>query len=607
VSLHDVACDIGGGFVDLLACRPDAPPILLKRPRDDALPLAALLDALLAQAGIAPAQVARLRLSTTLATNALASGSAAPTALITTQGFEDVPELGRQSRRDPDALDPPPPTPPWLAPRAWRFGVAGRIGADGAEVAPLDASGLAAFLATLPQGTPLALCLLFAPTNPAHEIALERIIAAARPDLRLSLSHRVDPALREFERMLATLADAALKPLLARALHGFRVAPWVLRAEGTLAPLDSALARPLGLALSGPAAGARAVAFWAEGDAIGLDIGSTTADVSLVQAGQPLAARELALGTLRLRCPALDVESLPIGGGTTLALAAGRIRFGAAARPACLGGAVATLTDAALAAGWLPAHIAGQALDADAARAALRRGLGTADATPALALAEAQLAEAIRRIALRRGIDPVRALLVIGGGAGPLHGCAIAQRMGARRVLMPPAPGLLSAFGLALAPVAASAETACDVAVEHLATLETLAEAQAQALAAELHRHGLAPRIAQALEMAFAGQAKTLAIAWHPGDTPASIAARFDASHAARRGHAPAAPRRILALRSTAEAPLAPPPRPPAPTHALPAPMQGPALLHGIDATLRIPTGWRAVLRADGALLLEAE
>ena len=583
--MFDVACDIGGGFVDLVAHGPDGPPILLKRRRDPDVALPSVIAGMLREAGIG--HMSRLRLSTTLATNALASGTATPSALITTQGFTDLPELGRQSRRDPDSQDPPPPTPAWLSPRRWRLGVPGRIGADAQEAETLVLDGLSGFLAALPEGMPVAICLLFSPLNPAHELAVAAAVSALRPDLALSLSHRVDPALREFERMLATLADASLKPMLAQALQGLP-APWVLRADGMLAPLDAALAAPLRLAMSGPAGGAMAVGFWSEGDAIGLDMGSTTTEISLARDGKPLTAREIGVGPMRLRCAALDIETLAIGGDTRLEVVRGRIRLGGVGLPACQGGDGPTLTDAALLAGWLPETISGVRLDRAAAAAAFSPMLGD-DPAPALALAEATIAEATRRIALRRGIDPVRAVLVMGGGAGPLHGCAIAGRIGTRRVLLPPAPGLLSAYGLLLALAGESRERVCDLPLEALAELEPSPGPSSHVL-----------------EMAYAGQSETLAIAWQPGESAATLAARFDAEHQARRGHAPGGTRRILALRSTLSGPLGPlPPRPP-PTHRLAAPRQGPALLHGADATLRIPPGWVASQRNDGAIILEA-
>jgi N-methylhydantoinase A len=591
-----VAIDLGGDFSDVFASAPGEAPRLLKRPASRA-PLADAVSALLAEAGIDP--VAQLRIATTLATNALASGGVGPVALVATRGFADVSDLGRQSKRDPMDENPPPPTPATLSPEALRMEIGGRIDAAGQEVEALEPLDLTR-IAALPPGTPIAISLLFAPLNPAHEVAVAEAIDLARPDLPVSLSHRVDPGLREFERTLATLADAGLKPLLAGRFDGVLPAPWLLRAQGGLAPLEDALAQPLGLASSGPAAGARAVAHWAAGaDAIGLDMGGTTTDISLVCGGAPLTAREIALGTLRLRCPALDVESLAIGGGTSIALAGGRLRLGTSPGP--------TLTDAALVAGWLPGAAPGLAIDRDAARAALVAALGTAEIAPALDLAEAIIADALRRIALRRGIDPTRALLVAGGGAGPLHAAAIAARIGARRVLVPPAPGLLAAFGLALAPAAASLEAPCNLPLDAVATLAPQAVAQARLLAARLAAWGCAAAPRHALDIAYAGQSEPLALPWTPGEPPETLAARFDAAHAALRGHAPGGARRILALRCVAEAPLGPAPLPPPPfattRRDLP---DGTTLLDGPDATIRMPPGWRATPRGDGALLLEA-
>lgn len=307
------AIDIGGAFVDLYAAPREGAPIVAKVPRRDA-PVAELVHDALRAGGIAPDRVAELRLSTTLAANALIAGTAAPVALVATRGFRDLPDLGRQSRRDPDRWPAPPPTPRWLSPEAWRFELPGRIDVKGEEAEPLAPETLDA-LRALPPGTPVAICLLFAHRNPAHEIAAARRVAAMRPDLPLSLSHLVDPKPREFERMLATMIDAALKPLA----RGFAMPslppPRVMGAEGALLDVDTMLARPLAFLQSGPAAGARGIARWIEGgDAIGLDIGSTTTEVSLHRAGAPLIAEEVVLPDLAIRCPTLDVTSLPFGG-----------------------------------------------------------------------------------------------------------------------------------------------------------------------------------------------------------------------------------------------------------------------------------------------------
>jgi N-methylhydantoinase A len=477
VQPFDVACDIGGAFVDLVAT--GAERRIAKVPRRD-VPLAALVQDALAAARIAPAQVARLRLSTTLAANALIAGGAAPVALVATQGFVDLPELGRQSRRDPDLWPCPPPTPPWLSPESWRIGLPGRIDARGQEVAPLALDALDAVRA-LPPGTPVALCLLFAHRNPAHEIAAAARIAALRPDLPLSLSHRVDPQPREFERMLATLVDASLKPLAAAFDMEGLPAPWLMRAEGGVMPMADAMARPLGLVQSGPSAGA--LGFAALGAEIGLDIGSTTTEVSLHRAGAPLAAREVLLPDLALRCATLDVTSLPFGG--------------------------------------------------DRARDPL---------------ALAWLAEQVRRIALRRSIDPAGATLAVGGGAGPGCAEALAAQLNPAALLVPEEARVIAAAGLAAAPAMAREDAACDLPLAELPSLQPMAEAQAARLHDRLRSWGVAaPVIRHELDLAPGPRAEPIAVAWQ-GD----VAAAYRAAALAQRGQVPPGAPRILALRCVA-------------------------------------------------------
>jgi N-methylhydantoinase A len=490
----DVACDVGGSFLDLVATG-DGTPIMVKRPREASLP--AMLHGALMDAGIAPAEVARLRLSTTLAANALLAGQAAPVALVATAGFTDLPELGRQSRRDPDLWPPPPPTPPWLSPEAWRIALPGRIGADGHEAEPLSLRALDAVRA-LPPATPVAICLLFAHRNPAHELDAAARIAALRPDLPLSLSHRVDPQPREFERTLATLVDAALKPLAGAFQAEGLPEPWLMRADGGLAPLAEVLARPLGLLGSGPAAGALAVAGAAEGrDAIGLDIGSTTAEVSLHRAGLPLGARGVWLGDFWLRGAALDVESLPFGG------------------------------DGPLAPG------------------------------PAQPQAVAALAEAVRRIAFRRNVDPARARLVVGGGAGVALAERAAEALGARDLVVPPHAAALAATGLAVAPAMAREEIACDHPPADLAALHELAAAQAGRLRARCTAWGVAPAIRHELDLAPGPRAEPVALGWTPGE--GDLSARYAAAARAGRGQAPPGTPRVVALRTVATGALPPP------------------------------------------------
>jgi N-methylhydantoinase A len=281
--------------------------------------------------------------------------------------------------------------------------------------------------------------------------------------------------------MLATLVDAALKPLAARLLRvGGLPEPWVMRAEGGVVPLADVLARPLGLVGSGPAAGALAVARAAAGgDAIGLDIGSTTTEVSLHRAGAPLGARGTWLGAMWLRGAALDVESLPLGGETVLPCGA-------------------TL------------------------RAAM------AEDGAALREVVAWLAEAVRRIAFRRDLDPARARLVVGGGAGVHLARAVAAELGARELVVPPRAELLAATGLAAAPAMAREEMACDLGRDGGAALAAEALAQAGRLRARCAGWGLgAVAIRHELDLAPGPRAEPVAHPWTPGLPIPGTAARI--------------------------------------------------------------------------------
>lgn len=551
----DVACDIGGGFVDLFATGAGA-PLSSKVPRG-AAGLAAMLHAALAAAGIAPQEVARLRLSTTRAANALLAGEAAPVALVATAGFTDTPDLGRQSRRDPDLWPPPAPTPPWMAPEGWRVPLRGRIGADGSEVETLRLDDLDR-LRSLPPGTPVAICLLFAHRNPAHELAAAERIAALRPDLPLSLSHRVDPQAREFERMLATLTDASLKPLVTPLLRAEGLPePWVMRADGGIAPLGEALAHPLSLLGSGIAAGALAVSRAARGmDAIGVDIGSTTTDVSLHPGGAPGVARGVWLEDRWLRGRALDAESLRLGGATVLRRVDGRLRLGpdvAADGPACLGGAQATLTDAAVLAGAVPEATAAQ-------RAAAALALGALHAGDALRLAVAALGEGVRRIAFRRNLDPARVRLVIGGGAGAWLAPALAEELGAQDWVVPAHAAVLAASGLAAEAASAREELACDLDLDALPSLAEPASLQARALSSRLEGWGVsAARVVHELDLAPGPRSESLALRWRPGEPADAVRQAYLGAAQAMRGQASPGTPRILALRSIALAELPPP------------------------------------------------
>lgn len=675
----EIAIDVGGTFVDIVA-RPLAGGRLRtgKHLRStsgaaDAI-LAALLD-FLHKEKIDPGQVTRLRHGTTIATNALLELREPTVVLITTSGFADVLTLGRQNRRDLRKPFPEPPVPPHICPDEHRFELPERVDARGEVVTALDPSALETILDRIaaihgPHQVPpaVAVCLLFAPLNPVHELAVAAALRARWPDLHVSLSHQVDPRLREFERTLATVLDAYVRPTvsdylgrLERSLQSQVLpAPWIMRSLGGLAPSPSCIAAPLTLAMSGPAAAASAVRnaaarhAFAATTAIGIDVGGTSADICLIADGEVLTANALTLGELDIRVPSADIASVAIGGGSILRMIGGLLRVGphsagSSPGPACFGrgGTLPTLTDAALLAGLLPDQLGDDlTLDRSAATHALISCLAIdegdvpAAAFGAVKVAEALIAEAVRRKAFARGIDPRSAVLVAAGGGGALHAAEIADRIGCRSVIVPPAAGVLAATGLMQVGFCDQAEQP----VERPLTQETigvLAKLAADDCAQLLETvtawsdstGGVTVR--HELEISYHGQGHSLAVAYNPqSDDAAALAARFDALHERVRGHAFETRRRILALRSIATSATASAVQPCAKNAAIPTdPMQnrlvatdpptrcpvfsraslsagtqliGPALIDATDTTIWLPPGWTCEVAPDGTLLLTA-
>lgn len=676
----DIAIDVGGTFVDIVARSREASGRWrsgkrLRGPADTAEAIAVALADFLREEGIESRQVARLRHGTTIATNALLELREEPVALITTAGFADVLTLGRQNRRDLAQPIPQPPVPPHICPEALRFELTERIDAQGNVATPLDRAELglrldaiAAALGPRPAPPAIAVCLLFAPLNPAHELGVAAAIRARWPDAHVSLSHQVDPRLREFERTLATVLDAYVRPAvtgyLARLDHLLArqglPAPWIMRSLGGLAPSATGAAAPLTLAMSGPAAAALAVQkvasrhSTATRSAIGIDIGGTTTDICLVADASVLVSDTLTLGGLEFRVPSADIESVAIGGGSILQVIGGLLQIGPHSAgsfpgPACFarGGRALTLTDAALLAGLLPTELGRSlTLDPSLARKAAGEALGIPEhdaptvAFDAVKVAEAAIAEAIRRKAFSRGIDPREAILVAAGGGGALHAAEVADRIGCRTVIVPRASGVLAASGLMHVGLSEQTERPIDQPLEPalIGVLATQARADGETLRGTLATwSGNDPvaTVCHELEMGYQGQGHGLAVPFAPGlDDAATLAARFDALHAHVRGHAFQTARRIIALRSIATQPFGsedntptgavtaeslgkptgqrlvaadPPINCPVWPHTLfsaGGQLTGPALIDAVDTTVWLPLGWLCEVAADSSLLL---
>ena len=485
---YSVGVDIGGTFTDIVCAGSDGSLRLMKRPTTRGDPAAAVRDAVAAMRaewGIAPAAIERFVHGSTVATNAVIERKGARTGIVTTAGFKDVLEIGRQMRHRMYDLILSPETPGFLAPGSRRKEVRERVSAQGEIVTPLDEDDVRRAAAELAADgvEAIAIVFLFSFLNPAHEQRAAKIIAAAHPGIAVSLSCEVDPAFREYERTAVTAFDAYLKPVVAGyvarmsadlAAAGIAAPLQIMQSRGGISMAANAARRPVRLFLSGPAAGV--VGALSVGRAAGIDnlmtidIGGTSCDIALVSGGEPLVRTEGVIDGYTVRVPMVDVTAIGAGGGSIARIDdAGSLRVGPQSAgsdpgPACYGrgGAHATVTDASLVLGYLdPFYFAGGTLrlDPERARASiapLAARMGVPVETAALGIhrvVNAQMAEAMRLVSIGRGIDPRFYTLVPLGGAGPLHAVALAAELGISRILVPPHPGVLSAAGLLAAPI----------------------------------------------------------------------------------------------------------------------------------------------------------
>ena len=479
-----VGVDVGGTFTDFYAVSAaDGEIRVAKRPSTRDNPGRAVIEGLgeLAEAGVPLGEVRRLAHGTTVATNAIIQRRGGKVVLITTAGFRDLLEIGRQIR--PHMYDLYRDQPPPLVPRERRLEVEERITSGGRVVRPLGDAAVAEAVARLGdiEADAAAVCLLFAFQNPEHEARLGDAIRAARPDLRVSLSSEVQPEFREFERCSTTVLNAWLQPVMdeymasleaglaARVPHA-RIG--INQSNGGLMSPARARTLPVRTALSGPAAGV--VGAIDAGDRSGprdlitLDMGGTSADVSLVRDLKADVALERAVAGLPIRLPSIDVQTVGAGGGSIAwfdrdgLLKVGPQSAGADPGPACYGrgGTAPTVTDANLLLGRLSARglLGGRmALDRERAAEAFadvagELGYGAERAAHGvIGVVVANMVRAIRTISVERGHDPRDFTLVAFGGAGPLHARDVAEALGIRSVLVPEVPGIVCAQGLVIA------------------------------------------------------------------------------------------------------------------------------------------------------------
>lgn len=636
-----IGIDMGGTFIDVVACASDGTLRSLKHPREAGQLVQPILQAvqrMLDENSIAPAQVARIVHGSTVVTNLLLEQTDGPVAVITNTGMRDILALARQDRRDLYTAAVLPPTPERrLFPAAHRFEITGRVDAQGNEIEPPDREQVLSLAHRIAASglRSVAVCLLFSHLRAAHEQQVRAWLIEARPELMVSLSCEVDPKPREFERFLATAFDAYSKPMVQQYLQSLGStlterglpAPALMRSEGGIAPWQDAVARPIGLAMSGPCAALQGVAASlpdSDGEQVvmSIDVGGTSTDIGILEAGRPLFTDTLLCGDLTLRLRCADVESLSIGGGSLASVnAGGGLRLGPRSQgawpgPAAygLGGTHATLTDALLLLGRLPRRLSGGVvLDVALAEAAVARdiaqplGISALEAANAIvATAATAMAESVKMRAFQRDIHPADCLLVAAGGGGAQHVAEVAELAGVSQVRVIAHAGVIAALGLLASPPTQTVEKACALSLdaEGLAALAALRE--------ELQPTVHCESILWSLEILHRGQGSPVEVAWLPEDDLPSLQARFASRYEALRGQMPARSDALVGLlRGVFEQAV---PQPGVSAHHLrpepalwagcPSSGQGPQTLFAATTTVWVPAGWQWGLEADGSLLL---
>lgn len=492
-----IGVDVGGTFTDFFAFDPatgrSAVHKVPSTPDDPSRAIVAGLEGLRDRHGVAIAAMARFAHGTTVATNALIQRRGGRLALVTTKGFRDLLEIGRQVR--PKIYDLQADYPPPLIPRERCFEVNERVGPKGEVITTLDEAEVERVVAEVldPANGEIegvAICLLFSFLRPDHERRLADALRRERVDLLVSASSDVQPEFREYERLSTTVLNAFLQPRVTRYLANLgravrTMAPaaaiGINQSSGGLMSIERAAAMPIRTALSGPAAGVVGAVHVGQRsgrpDIVTFDMGGTSTDVCLVRGGRAERAIGREVAGFPVRLPSIDIHTIGAGGGSIAwfgrdeLLKVGPQSAGAVPGPACYGrgGTEATVSDANVLLGRLPTELIGgdMHLDVGSARAAIRPiaerldiGLEQA-ALGILKIVTSNMVRAIRVVSVERGHDPRPFTLMPFGGAGGLHAAAMAAELGMGGILVPPAPGILCAEGLIVADLEESFVATC--------------------------------------------------------------------------------------------------------------------------------------------------
>jgi N-methylhydantoinase A len=581
-----IGIDTGGTFTDVVAFDEESGELVTTKtpstPGDPADGFMAGIDKVLGLLGLPAGHgdaIAAVSHGTTVATNQLLEGKVDRLGFLTTEGYEAMLEIARQSVPDGYGNSYFWVKPARIVPRDLVKGVGGRLDFTGAEVRPFDEeSARAAARWFRAQGiTTLGVCFLHAYANPEHEQRMRAVLAEEHPDAVVSLSSEVLREYREYERAMTTLVDAAVKPRLSayvtnitRRLSeyaGDRKVPfYVMKSNGGVLSADEVVHQPITTVLSGPAAGALGAGLIARvagfDKVLTSDGGGTSTDVSVVIDGDPTLTTEGSVGAFPSKIPMIDVVTVGAGGGSIAwlspegTLKVGPQSAGADPGPLCYGkgGTEVTITDAHVFLGRIPPHLLGGEipLDVDAARAGIEKladllGLSPeACATGVLEISTWNQANALRQVTVKRGLDVRDFTLTTFGGSGSLLLCRLVDVLGLPAVLVPPNPGNVSAFGL----------LTVDVKNDYVQTHVSLADALDPAVVgglyddltgqarAALTTEGFADSehsFVRTADLRYFGQAYEVRVPVPPGEVTAAaldeVAAAFHAAHRALYGY----------------------------------------------------------------------
>ena len=474
--------DVGGTFTDFLLFDETSRQVQLLKtpstPEDQSIGILTGVQKIIAQAGISASDIKVLLHGTTVSTNIVLEEKGAKVGLLVTENFEQVLHMARSQTPGPLAgwiiMEKPDP----LADLELTRGIPERLDARGEIITPLDEAAARNVIRELVElgVESITISLLHAYANPVHEKRLKALVEEIGPEVPVSLSSEILPEFREYERTLVTVMNAYVGPSMRRYLRNledklqsvqFSPHVHIVRSDGGLMSVARASESPVHTMMSGPAGGVSGAAFLANlaghPNAIGFDMGGTSTDVSVIQDGTPNISRQTSLGYYPIKIPSVDVHSVGAGGGSiahvpmTKALRVGPESAGAVPGPACYGrgGDKPTVTDANVVLGRLPPNLLGgeMALDVNAAETAVSRVAGALGldinqaAQGIIDIVNENMFGALRLVTVQKGLDPRDFALVAFGGAGPMHGNAIAMLAGCYPVIVPPTPGVLSALG----------------------------------------------------------------------------------------------------------------------------------------------------------------